>query len=281
VNPTRRPHDELDPRFDEWHRTGDRRLRNSLIDDHTWVASFCAARFSHRGEARDDLLQVALLGLVNAVDRFDPTRGVAFSTFAVPTITGELRRYFRDKTWSVHVTRRAKEASRTVAVVVDELTATYGRTPTIAEITERSGLSGDQVLEALEVNDLHRSISLEPAEGDGPSEDSALGVYDRGFASAEARSIVGPLMRALPTERDRHIVELRFVEGLTQREIARRIGVSQVQVSRLLRANLDRMRRAARARAPHRQRARGTTDQQIPGHSSMSHDERAATVSPG
>jgi RNA polymerase sigma-B factor len=246
VNPPRRSDRELDPRFDEWHRTADRRLRNSLIEDHTWLASFCAARFSHRGEARDDLLQVALLGLVNAVDRFDPARGVAFSTFAVPTIVGELCRHFRDKTWSVHVTRRAKEASRTVAVVVDELTATFGRTPTVAELAERSGLSGDQVLEALEVNDLRRSVSLDPIEDVAPREDSALGMYDSGFASAEARSIVGPLLRALPTARDRRVVELRFIEGLTQSEIADRIGVSQVQVSRLLRANLDRMRRACR-----------------------------------
>ena len=243
--PPRRSQDEVDARFDEWRATGDQRVRNALVEDHMWLASFCASRFSHRGEARDDLVQVALLGLVNAVDRFEPSRGLAFSTFAVPTIMGELRRHFRDKTWSVHVTRRVKEASRTVAVAADELTAANGRTPTVAEIAERSGLAADQVLEALEVNDMRRSVSLDPAEDDEPREDSALAADDRGFASAEARSVVASLLHALPTPRDRLIVELRFVEGLTQSEIARRIGVSQVQVSRLLRTNLDRMRRAA------------------------------------
>jgi RNA polymerase sigma-B factor len=245
VIPPRGSRHELDPRFDEWRQTGDLRMRNGLIEDHTWLASFCVSRFSHRGEARDDLLQVALLGLVNAVDRFDPARGLAFSTFAVPTILGELRRYFRDKTWSVHVTRRAKEASRVVSVVVDELTAAHGRTPTIPEIAERSGLSSDQVLEALDVNDLRRSVSLDPTDDGDVREDSALGTDDGGFATAEARSVLDRLLAALPTERDRYIVHLRFVDGLTQSEIARRIGVSQVQVSRLLRANLDRMRRAA------------------------------------
>jgi len=246
VIPPRGPHQELDPRFDEWHRTGDRRMRNALVEDHMWLASFCASRFSHRGEARDDLVQVALFGLVNAVDRFDPNRGLAFSTFAVPTIMGELRRYFRDKTWSVHVTRRAKEASRTIAVVADVLTAARGRKPTVAEIAEQSGLSADQVLEALEVNDLRRSISLDAADDDEPREASAVSGDDRGFASAEARTVVASLLHALPTPRDRYIVKLRFVECLSQSEIARRIGVSQVQVSRLLRTNLDRMRRAAR-----------------------------------
>ena len=257
-----RSREQLDARFEQWRASGDRRVRNALVEDYAWLASYCAHRFANRGESRDDLGQVALLGLVNAVDRFDPSRGLAFSTFAVPTILGELRRHFRDKTWSVHVTRRAKEASRTVAIAADELTAALGRTPSIPEIAERASLGVDHVLEALEVNVLRRGASFDPFAGDS-GEDTALGVDDTGFASAEARNVVATLLAVLPTDRDRRIVRMRFVEGLTQSEIAERIGVSQVQVSRLLRANLDRMRRAAdRGRAGRRTTPAGS----VAGH---------------
>ncbi len=253
-----RSREQLDARFEQWRASGDRRVRNALVEDYAWLASYCAHRFANRGESRDDLGQVAFLGLVNAVDRFDPSRGLAFSTFAVPTILGELRRHFRDKTWSVHVTRRAKEASRTVAIAADELTAALGRTPSIPEIAERASLGVDHVLEALEVNVLRRGASFDPFAGDS-GEDTALGVDDTGFASAEARNVVATLLAVLPTDRDRRIVRMRFVEGLTQSEIAQRIGVSQVQVSRLLRANLDRMRRAAdRGRAGRRSTPAGS-----------------------
>lgn len=240
-----RPADDLDPRFARWQSTGDLRIRNALVEDHTWLASFCAHRFARRGESRDDLLQVALVGLVNAVNRFEPDRGLSFSTFAVPTIEGELRRYFRDKTWTVHVTRRLKDASRAVASAVDDLTATLGRTPTAAEVAERTGLRQEEVLEALDVHTLQRTVAIDHGEGDDVHDVTPLGVEDRGYASAEARTIVADLLHALPTGRDRLIIRLRFVEGLTQSEIARQIGVSQVQVSRLLRTNLDRMRAAA------------------------------------
>lgn len=209
---------------------------------------FCASRFARRGEPRDDLVQVALVGLVNAVNRFDPARGLLFSTFAVPTIEGELRRHFRDKTWSVHVTRRVKDASRAVASAVDDLTAALGRTPTAGEVAARTDLRQEDVLEALDVLSLQRGVPLEQGDGDDLHEGAPLGVDDRGFASAEARTVLADLLGALPTERDRLIIQLRFVEGLTQSEIARHIGVSQVQVSRLLRTNLDRMRAAATRR---------------------------------
>jgi RNA polymerase sigma-B factor len=245
TRPPRAHDDEVDPRFERLRATRDLRLRNALVEDHIWLASFCASRFARRGEPRDDLVQVALVGLVNAVNRFDPSRGLLFSTFAVPTIEGELRRYFRDKTWTVHVTRRVKDASRAVATAVDDLTATLGRTPTAGEVAERTGLRQEDVLEALDVLSLQRGVPLEQGDGDDVHDAVPLGVEDGRFASAEARTVLAGLLHALPTERDRRIIQLRFVEGLTQSEIARHIGVSQVQVSRLLRTNLDRMRAAA------------------------------------
>ena len=243
--PPRPSEEEPDRRFEEFRATGDVRLRNALVEDYSWLASFCASRFARRGEPRDDLVQVALVGLVNAVNRFDPARRLSFSTFAVPTIEGELRRYFRDKTWTVHVTRRVKDAGRAVSSAVDDLTAVLGRTPTVAEIAARTSLRHEDVLEALDLHHLQRGVPLEQGEGDESHEGSLLGVDDPGFDSAEARTVLADLLRVLPTARDRLVIELRFVEGCTQSEIAREIGVSQVQVSRLLRTNLDRMRRAA------------------------------------
>jgi RNA polymerase sigma-B factor len=243
--PPRRRDDEVDPRFVQWRATGDIRIRNALVEDLSWLASFCARRFAHRGESHDDLTQVAFVGLVNAVNRFDPERGLSFSTFAVPTIDGELRRWFRDRTWAVHVTRRVKDASRAVATAADDLTATLGRTPTVAEVADRTALGEDEVLEALEAHHLHRGVVLDARDDEDGRQSGHLGVVDRGYDAAEARTVLANLLDALPTARDRRIVELRFVEGLTQTEIAREIGVTQVQVSRLLRANLDRMHRAA------------------------------------
>ena len=245
TSPSRPVHDELDPRFAQLRESGDIRLRNALVEDHRWLASFCASRFARRGEPRDDLVQVALVGLVNAVNRFDPGRQLSFSTFAVPTIEGELRRYFRDKTWSVHVPRRLKDDNRAVASAVDDLTAALGRTPVVAEISSRTGLGHEDVLEALDVHNGQRCVPLDQGDGDDVHEPAPLGVEDGGFAAAEARTLLADLLTVLPTPRDRLVIGLRFVEGLTQSEIAREIGVSQVQVSRLLRTNLERMRRAA------------------------------------
>ena len=243
-------HDGVDPRFARWRATGDMALRNALVEDLGWLASFCASRFAHRtDEARDDLRQVAMVGLVNAVNRFEPDRGLSFSTFAVPTIEGELRRHFRDKTWAVHVTRKVKDNARIVASAVDDLTAAMGRTPTVAEISTHTGLLDDDVLEALEAHHLHRGVALDDRDDEDAHQSGQLGMVDRGYEAAEARTVVAELLVALPTARDRRIIELRFLEQLSQSEIAREIGVSQVQVSRLLRANLERMRRAASRRA--------------------------------
>jgi RNA polymerase sigma-B factor len=235
----------LDRRFVELRATGDRAIRNGLVEGFAWLARYCAGRFAHRGEPRDDLVQAALVGLVKAVDRFDPGRGVAFTTFAVPTIMGELRRHFRDRTWSVHVPRRGKDLYTAVGMVVDELTATLGRSPAVAEIAERADLTVEMALEAFEMRSCYRCLPLEPVDEDDRPANPALSEIERGFESAEARSMVSSLLRTLPTNRDRLVIELRFLHGLTQSEIAAHIGVSQVQVSRLLRANFERMRRTA------------------------------------
>jgi RNA polymerase sigma-B factor len=158
----------VDPRFVELRATGERAVRNALVEDFAWLAKYCAARFAHRGEPRDDLVQAALVGLVKAVDRFDPGRGVVFSTFAVPTIMGELRRHFRDKTWPVHVPRRGKDLYMAVGAVVDELTAALGRSPSVAEIAERADLTIEEALEALEMRSCYRGLPLEPEDQDAP-----------------------------------------------------------------------------------------------------------------
>jgi RNA polymerase sigma-B factor len=231
-----------DPRFDDLRRTGDRAIRNALIEDHRWLALHCARRFEHKGEPLDDLVQVAMLGVLKAVERYDPAFGTRFSTFAVPTITGELRRHFRDRTWSLHVPRRAKELYQTVSGVVDDLHQALSRSPTVPEIADRAGVTVEDALQALEVSGCYRSVPLAPPSDEDAVESPILGELDGGFLAAEARITVGKLLATLPTEREREIIRLRFVDGMTQSQIAGAIGVSQVQVSRLLRASLERMR---------------------------------------
>jgi RNA polymerase sigma-B factor len=233
---------DLDPRFAEYRQSGDRRIRNELIEDHRWLAIHCARRFAHKGEPLDDLVQVAMVGILKAVERFDPSFGVVFTTFAVPTVVGELRRHFRDKTWAVHVPRRAKETYQTVNSVVEELSQVLGRSPTVPEIAERANLSVEDTLEALEVGDCYRGVPLGAPTDQDPGEMLPLGDPDPGFDATDARLTVRGLLEALPDERERRIIHLRFFEGMTQSQIAADIGVSQVQVSRLLRASLEKMR---------------------------------------
>ena len=240
---TTHPTEGLDPRFAEYRRSGDRAIRNALIEDHRWLALHCARRFDHKGEPLDDLVQVAMVGVLKAVERFDPTYGTRFSTFAVPTVVGELRRHFRDRTWSMHVPRRAKELYQAVSGVVDELHQVLARSPTVPEIADRAGVNVEEALQALEVSGCYRGVPLTPPNDDDPLESPTLGDDDGGFLAAEARMTVRTLLAALPAERDREIIRLRFVDGMTQSQIATAIGVSQVQVSRLLRSSLERMRR--------------------------------------
>jgi RNA polymerase sigma-B factor len=234
----------VDARFAEYRWSGDRRLRDELVMAHRWVAEHCVRRYRGKGERTEDLLQVALLGLVKAVDRFDPSRGAAFSTFAVPTITGELRRHFRDKTWPVHVPRRAKDNNLLVADVTEELTQLLRRSPTVKEVAERAGLSEEEVLEALEADASYRGVPLASGEDDSAPEDMSprLSRHDRGFGAVDARVTLERIIHILPA-RERHILTLRYVEGLTQTQIGAQVGVSQVQVSRLIRDSLAELRR--------------------------------------
>jgi RNA polymerase sigma-B factor len=220
--------------------------RDAMVERHLGLARHLALRYSDSGEPLDDLFQVASLGLVNAVDRFDPSRGVSFTTFAVPTILGELKRHFRDRGWAIHVPRDLKEA----ALRVKRATAEHAgdRPPTPGELAQATGLSLEGVLEALEVAGVQRALSLDaPTSADedgGTTLVDLLGSEDDDLARAGDRALLESLLRSV-TPREREILRLRFVEDLTQSEIGERVGVSQMQVSRILRTALTRLRDAA------------------------------------
>lgn len=231
---------EIGAKFVRYRETGDRDLRNELIEHHRWIATHCARRFANRGEPLDDLVQVAQLGVLKAVQRFDPEFGVSFTTFAIPTVMGELRRHFRDATWSVRVPRRIKDLHVELGSTVEFLTGELKRAPRLEEIARHVGLGVDSVLEAMEASSAYRSAPLAPAgadEGDSTSDAEAVGALDMDLALADDRLLVRAMLRGL-APRERRIVYLRFFEGLSQSEIAERVGVSQVHVSRLLRASL-------------------------------------------
>ena len=236
----------VEQRFRRYRDTGDRQLRNELIEEHRWVAVHCARRFDHRGEPLDDLIQVGQLGLLKAVERFDPEIGVSFASYAIPTVMGELRRHFRDATWAVKVPRRVKDLHVDLGNAVDFLSGERGRPPTPEELAEHLGVRVDDVLEALEAGGAYRTTPLVSANDDdeGRREAIALRTDDEVLAGSDDRLLVEQLLETLP-ERERTIVELRFYAGLSQSEIAERVGVSQVHVSRLLRSSLLTLQRAA------------------------------------
>ena len=227
--------------FVEYRRTGDRRLRNQLVEHHRHVADYFVKRYARRGVPTDDLRQLALMAIIHAVERFDPEMGVAFSTFASRTIEGELKRYFRDRTWSVRPPRRAQELHLELRRTDEDLTHQLGRSPTIAELAQALDVSEDHVLEALEAGVAHQATSLDqPAPGDddgGPRSDRLLATTESGFLRVDQQMIVRDLIADLP-ERERTIIYLRFFENLTQPEIAERVGVSQSYLSRILRKTL-------------------------------------------
>jgi RNA polymerase sigma-B factor len=244
------PAAEADRLFRAFYETRDPELRERLVHAHLGLANSLAARFSSRQEAADDLHQAALLGLLHAVDRFDPTRGIQFTTFAWATISGELKRHFRDRTWGVRVPRRVQELYLVTAEAMDALTNSLGRSPTIAEVAERIGASEEEVVEALEARTAYRLASIDtPVAGsaDGDETSMQLGSDDPGFGVVEQRSVLADLVNRLP-EREREIIHLRFNEELTQAEIATRVGVSQMHVSRLLRRSLEQLGELARDR---------------------------------
>jgi RNA polymerase sigma-B factor len=237
----------LNQTFVDFATNRDPGLRDQLIEAHLGLAEYLARRFANRGEPLDDLVQVASLGLVKAVERFDPGRGLEFTTFATPTIVGELKRHFRDKGWAVRVPRRVQELHLRVTGVVDELQLELGRSPTVAEIAVRAGTSEDEVIEAVDAGSAYRSTSLDASRGDdeeSPGLLGQLGQLDPGLARAESRTGLNPLLRQLP-DREQLMLYLRFYEGKTQSEIAQRLGISQMHVSRLLARSLERLRELA------------------------------------
>ena len=239
----------VDERFGLYRRTGDRRVRDELVEEHAPLAHFLASRFANRGEPRDDLVQVALVGLFKAVERFDPDRGLQFSTFATPTILGELKRHFRDRGWAVRVPRRVQELHLQLGRIVSALGQEKGRSPTPGEVAERAGVSEESVLEAMEAGSLYRLVSLDGSvtpDDEGGELAACLGDDDPEFERIEHRSEIAELLNVLPA-RERRIVELRFFESMTQSEIAEHVGVSQMHVSRLLNRSLDRLRAEAGA----------------------------------
>jgi RNA polymerase sigma-B factor len=237
-----RPREELTQMFAAPARTGDSELRAQLVEAHLGLAEHLARRFVYRGEAYDDLVQVASIALIKAVDRFDPDRGVEFSTFATKTILGELKRHFRDKGWAIRAPRRLQELYLHLNQSVATLSQELRRSPTIAELAADTGVTEEQVLEALEAGQSYRSTSLDSAGPDEEGLGSRLGVEAEGMGVAEWRTMLEPYVQALP-EREQTILRLRFVDGLTQSEIARQMGLSQMHVSRLLVHSLATLRK--------------------------------------
>jgi RNA polymerase sigma-B factor len=220
-------------------------VRAALIEINLPLVRYAAARFRSRNEPMEDVVQVGTIGLINAIDRFDPTRGVQFPTFAMPTVVGEIKRYFRDNVRTVHVPRRLHELWVQVSGAIEDLTVLHGRSPTTAEIAERLGLTEDEVLACLEAGRAYHATSLEAAqEGDGtPGLLDRLGYEDPELAGVEHRDLVRHLLVQLP-ERERRILMLRYFGNLTQSQISAELGVSQMHVSRLLSRSFARLRSA-------------------------------------
>jgi RNA polymerase sigma-B factor len=225
---------------------GDVHAREQLVERYLPLARRLARRYQRTEEPLEDLVQVASLGLLKAVDRFDSSRDVVFSSYAVPTILGELKRHFRDRTWSVRVPRDLQELALRVDRAVTQLSVGKRHSPSVGEIAETVGASEEQVLEALEAAGAYRAGSLDaprstPGEESGETVADGIGVQEGGFAHAEERATLEPLLARI-SPRERLVLELRFGEDLTQAEIGERIGVSQMQVSRLIRQALLHLR---------------------------------------
>jgi RNA polymerase sigma-B factor len=234
--------------FARYRERDDQAARDALVERFLPLARQLARRYHRGNEPLDDLVQVASVGLLKAIDRFDPARGTAFSSFAVPTIAGELKRHYRDKGWAVRVPRDLQEMAVRVDRVGDDMSRELGRAPTAAEIAERIGASQEQVLEAREAAAAYRPVSLDRPRSDeeeeGESYADAFGVEDPGYGLAEDSATVDRLMRVL-SDREREVLRLRFAEDLTQSEIGHRVGLSQMHISRLLRQAVARLREAA------------------------------------
>ncbi|MDP2711015.1 MAG: SigB/SigF/SigG family RNA polymerase sigma factor [Solirubrobacteraceae bacterium] len=240
--------------FVRYHQHGDGQARDQLVERFLPLARQLARRYQRTGEPLDDLLQVASLGLVKAIDRFDPAREIAFSSYAVPTILGEIKRYFRDRTWAVRVPRDLQELTLKVDRVVGTLAEELHRQPSVAEIGAALGVDEEEVLEALQAGGAYRAVSFDaPRGGSGGGEDDiatladSIGVDEDGFDRAEERATLQRLMSNV-SARERDVLRMRFEQDMTQAEIGTVIGVSQMQVSRIIRQAISRLRSAADAR---------------------------------
>jgi RNA polymerase sigma-B factor len=224
--------------------------RDELVELYYPLAEYLARRFGGRGEAVEDLVQVASIGLLKAIDRFDPGRDVQFSTYATATIVGELKRHFRDKGWALRVPRRLQETGLRINKVTAELWQQLGRTPTVKEIASRAGISEDDVLEAMDAVQAYSTTSLDAPLGDeGATPAQALGTEDESLELLEGWASIAPLVNELPA-RERRVLYLRFFGDMTQTEIAEELGISQMHVSRLLSQTLARLRSAADVDGP-------------------------------
>ena len=230
--------------FRKFKLEGDEEARDQLISSHLNLVRFLAYKFRNKGEPIDDLIQVGTIGLIKAVDRFDIERGLEFTTYATPTILGEIKRHFRDKGWSVRVPRRLQELSAKVNKATEALTQDLQRTPTLDEVADYLEVSIDEVLEAMESGEAYSTIPLETggssSEDDAPSVIDRYGQEDTHLSGSDDRIVLAEVLEGF-TPKEQEAIRLRFVDGLTQIEIAERMEISQVQVSRLLRRTLKRM----------------------------------------
>jgi RNA polymerase sigma-B factor len=224
------------------------RARDELVALHQPLVEHCARRFRNRGEPFEDLLQVGAIGLLKAIDRFDAERGVEFSTYATPTIIGEIKRHFRDKGWAIRVPRRLQELRMQISAASAELTQSLGRSPTAPELAERMGCSVEEIVEGLESGNAYATLSLDAGDDDQDGASTmldAMGVDDANLAHIDLRESIKPLLEQLD-HREKRILLLRFFRNLTQSQIAEEIGVSQMHVSRLLTRTLAQLREGLR-----------------------------------
>ena len=220
-------------------------IRDELVTMHLPLVHHLARRYRDRGESLEDLVQVGTIGLIKAVDRFDPARGTELSTFATPTILGEIKRHFRDRAWAMKVPRRLQELTQQVSTCTEDLARTLQRSPTVREVAESLGVSQEEVLDAIEIRHAYAATSLDAERDDGSSHSStisdSLGMDDPAFEALEDREAIRPLIEALP-DRERQIIILRFFRNQSQSQIAEELGISQMHVSRLLSRTLAGLR---------------------------------------
>jgi RNA polymerase sigma-B factor len=241
--------------FRAFAESRDPALREQLIIQHANLANYLASRFAGRGEPLEDIAQVAQLGLLNAVDRYDPSRGVEFSTYATATIVGEIKRHFRDKTWAIRVPRRLRERNNVLMRTMQQLALNLGRSPTLLEIAEAAGVSFEDAVEALEVGRAYNPVSLDAqspagdANLDGQPLMDQIGIEDPELERFEDKHIVDAALATLP-DREQTILRMRYYEERSQADIAHELGISQMHVSRLQRAAIEKL--AAKLAKPHK-----------------------------